>query len=237
MYGAMQFLQDSLPAMLEYIAAVSTSSVPTHSPHDTSRLARVGVATSMQQRATRMPLLDCQSVPVPPCPDIPRNLAVISSAVIRYSRPFLSRARNGELGDRYMGEMCSICLDIEEKALKKVNELASKLSSERVQRSQGTRESLVSPLSASSSGGHSQHRQKTRPSTAPRPFGNQEPSPHARDEQRTHTRHPKSSQIESDSPIVGNNGTRRSTLRTDPAVNADDTGKSSGIRNVLKRFR
>jgi len=89
MRGVQDFLKDSLPAMIDYIAVVSTPLGETSSTYGDgmNRHDRLKVVNSLRQRTKTMTVLDRESVPMlPHLLDIPMHLAIITSAVIRSSR-------------------------------------------------------------------------------------------------------------------------------------------------------
>jgi len=132
MRGVKDFLRDSLPAMIDYILVVSTP--PTSDPHGhyagsaDNRHDRLNIVNSLRQRTAIMPVLDREAIPIlPHLLDIPRHLAVISSAIIRSSRSYLVK----QDGDPRLHDLCNKCFEIEEHALHQVSQLASRISSER----------------------------------------------------------------------------------------------------------
>lgn len=190
MRGVQDFLKESLPAMIDYIAIVSTpiSEAPTsHLADEKTRHDRLHVVNALRHRTRNMNVLDREAVPIlPHLLDIPRHLAVITSAVIRSSRDLGVRPRAGESADAYLDEFCARCYEVEEEALNRVSQLASKVSAEgrrpsltngskarglRPQRSIGEMpRSPLSPVTSSVvSAGPSRQTKGPRPSTAPSP--------------------------------------------------------------------
>jgi hypothetical protein len=130
MRGVKDFLRDSVPAMIDYILVVSTPSsdvymsLPVSDRHD-----RLNIANSLRQRASTMSMLDREAVPVLPyLLDIPRHLAIITSAVIRSSRNY--QEKSGRLGNKHqtLDVFCSNCFEVEEIALLRVSQLATRIS-------------------------------------------------------------------------------------------------------------
>ena len=122
MRGVQSFLEDSLPAMVDYILVVSTTS-----PHDNPASAseesreRHKAAKVLQERVEAMPALYRESIPLLPyLLDIPRHLAVITSAVLRYSR------ESPSLHHPPLEEFLSCCIDIEQQALFRVSSLVER---------------------------------------------------------------------------------------------------------------
>lgn len=178
MRGVKEFLKDSRPAMIDYILVVSTPAKDRpHSETDVDLHDRLNIITSLRERGTK-PTLDHESIPVlPHLLDIPRQLAIITSAVIRNSRDYLSKQNSSEPSDRQLYEFCSRCFEVEEQALQRVSRLATRItpshrvtasSSSMQPRSPVSAQPPSSPLSVSSSGRGSS-RNSRRPSTAPSP--------------------------------------------------------------------
>lgn len=190
MRGVQDFLKDSLPAMVDYIIVVSTSTgeTPSSLGDDIKRHDRINVVNTLRQRTRNMTILDRESVPIlPHLVDVPRHLAIITSAVIRGSRELSARPRTGDDTDLAVDEFCSKCFEVEEEALLRVSRLAAKLASESRRPSVSntvmdgsatfdpTNRLPRSPISevtstiTSASNGTSRQRKSTRPSTAPSP--------------------------------------------------------------------
>ena len=130
MRGVKDFLRDSVPAMIDYILVVSTPSndaymsLPVSDRHD-----RLNVVNSLRQRASTMSVLDREAIPkLPYLLDIPRHLAIITSAVIRSSRDFQERSRRLEHIDQTLDDFCAKCFEVEEIALLRVSQLATRTS-------------------------------------------------------------------------------------------------------------
>lgn len=128
MRGVKDFLKDSVPAMIDYILVVSTPnndaymSLPVSDRHD-----RLNVVNSLRQRASAMSVLDREAIPMLPyLLDIPRHLAIITSAVIRSSRDFQERSRRLEHIDQTLNDFCAECFEVEEIALLRVSQLATR---------------------------------------------------------------------------------------------------------------
>ncbi|KDR84991.1 hypothetical protein GALMADRAFT_233525 [Galerina marginata CBS 339.88] len=146
MRGVQDFLKDSLPAMIDYIAVVSTpiNETPSSLGDEMDRHDRINVVNALRQRTKNMTVLDRESVPIlPHLLDVPKHLAIITSAVIRGSRELSARPRTGDDTDLAVDEFCSKCFEVEEEALLRVSQLATKLASE-------SRRPSVADLSADS---------------------------------------------------------------------------------------
>ncbi|THV04952.1 Rho GTPase activation protein [Dendrothele bispora CBS 962.96] len=129
MRGVQEFLQDSRQAMIDYIVVVSTPSKDVrYTAKHPEKHMRTNVAASLLDREQRMPVLYKESIPVlPHMLDIPRNLAVITSAVIRSSRTHIE-AKPGQHLDKSLEDFCARCFEVEEQALQRVSQLAAQLS-------------------------------------------------------------------------------------------------------------
>jgi hypothetical protein len=180
MRGVKDFLRDSVPAMVDYILVVST---PTNEPYTSTsskisgRHDRLNVVNSLRQRASTMPVLDREAVPLLPyLLDIPRHLAIITSAVIRNSREFQAKSMPLSPSDVPLHDFCSQCFEVEEHALLRVSQLAARISSDRQRppASPGWARATASvdvpqPPPVLSSTDHRRPRKSSRPSTAPSP--------------------------------------------------------------------
>ncbi|KAJ3515401.1 hypothetical protein NLJ89_g1775 [Agrocybe chaxingu] len=195
MRGVQEFLKNSVPAMIDYIAIVSTpveENPPPHTSGNMNRHDRLNVVNALRQRTSKMTVLDRESVPIlPHLLDIPKHLAIITSAVIRSSRDLSARPRTGDDVDLAVDEFCSKCFEVEEEALRRVSQLATKLASE-------SRRPSVPDISATGTDHHHDNvphsplstitstvisaaapprrRKPSRPSTAPSPTGSSSPS-------------------------------------------------------------
>lgn len=130
------------------------------------RHERLAVVNALRHRTSQMAVLNRESIPMPLIPDIPKQLAIITSAVIRNSRDYHARAKPNDPSDRPLNEFCSRCFEVEESALHRVSQLATRISSADRRRAEH------SP-SMSISGSPTSHRKKRksngRPATAPSP--------------------------------------------------------------------
>lgn len=180
MRGVKDFLRDSLPAMVDYLIVVST---PIGDPYSfnpeeaVNRYNRLNVVNSLRQRANTMSILDREAISVTPHLDVPRHLAIITSAVIRNSKQF--HAQSTHHGDPILEEFCAKCLEVEEQALLRVSQLATSISADCTQQTKvhdypsfptsPSKKMPSSPILTSS--GRWDQRKITRPSTAPPPSG------------------------------------------------------------------
>lgn len=191
---AQGFLKENLPAMVDYIHIVSTPvdemNPPSTRSEEMDRHDRLTIVNSLRQRKKTMTTLDREAIlNLPHLIDIPQHLANITSAVIRNSRDLSARPRTGDDTDLAVDEFCSRCFEIEEEALFRVRQLASKLASDSGRRrsSQGVvvsgagvsepldKQMPRSPIPevtgsvTSSIPPPKNHRRSLRPSTAPSP--------------------------------------------------------------------
>lgn len=188
MRGIKEFLTEKRREMMAYIQVVSTPTDPYGSKVGmaSDRHDRLNVVNALRQRASAMPVLDREAIPIlPHLLDIPRHLAIITSAVIRSSREFHSKSNaTRDPADKALLEFCSRCFEVEEQALLRVSQLATKISSGHRRTSTSgnwtqVTSTVTSPTSAYKriptspiSPGHGDRRrprQATRPSTAPSP--------------------------------------------------------------------
>lgn len=133
MRGVRDFLADSREPMIDYILVVSTS-VPEKplvpgSPDatDLDRKERSKAIDSLKFRGASMPLLNREAIPLlPHLLDVPRHLAVISSAIVRRSNePSSKHVADSSPPDPDLDEFINKCLEIEQQALKRVSKLAT----------------------------------------------------------------------------------------------------------------
>ncbi|EPQ60641.1 Rho GTPase activation protein [Gloeophyllum trabeum ATCC 11539] len=129
MRGVKNFLTSSLPAMIDYILVVSTlESEKARGPYQYSpdRHERLHVMNSLQRRGPGMPLLHREAIPLlPHLLDIPRHLAIITSAVIRHSRSYPRQSSN-DPAEAPLDAFCARCFEIEQRALHRVSHLAAR---------------------------------------------------------------------------------------------------------------
>ncbi|KAG5352117.1 hypothetical protein C0989_003637 [Termitomyces sp. Mn162] len=133
MRGMAGFISDRTPAMIDYILVVSTANKDQHNHQVTNnKREHREIETYLHRRSSTMRVLDKEAVPrLPDLLDIPRHLAVITSAVIRNSAEFQTRSQPYDPADQKLDEICSKCLDVEEQALLRVSQLSTKISSSR----------------------------------------------------------------------------------------------------------
>jgi hypothetical protein len=133
MRGVQDFLKDSVPAMIDYLASVSSPIGDTplsNLAYDAIRLDRLDVVHALRQRSQRMTVLDKESIPIlPHLLDIPKHLAIVTSEIIRSSKNYRSRPKaKDDITDLVVEEFRFVCFEVEEEALRRVSQLATKLA-------------------------------------------------------------------------------------------------------------
>ena len=149
MRGVKDFLTNSIPHMVDYIVVVSTpepQSPSNASPPPFDKNDHQRIMHTLRQRGQTAPVLYREATPVlPHVLDLPRHLAVVSALVVRYARARsyapLTHIHSGT-GDHF-DEFCAKCMQVEERALLRVSQLASR------PRRQPSQPSVSSPLAAS----------------------------------------------------------------------------------------
>ncbi|KAK0208207.1 GTPase activating protein [Desarmillaria ectypa] len=210
MRGLKDFLQESLPAMVDYLIVVSSPGKDDYrSPKGSSsgRHDRIHVVNSLRQRAPEMTKLNLEAIPMPPhLLDVPRHLAIITSAVIRSSRDYLAASHTlVDKDDRLMHDLCSKCYEVEEQALHRVSQLASQMSvSQRRLNSSNGRSDIRYPAfpASTSTGKERRYRKSGRPSTAPSPIS---------DVPREHAFSPRGFGRDPELPLTPASGSRQKT--------------------------
>jgi hypothetical protein len=127
MRGVKDFLNQNLPAMVDYILTVSTP-VPDpfspHSGHPAHSLQRYNIVSSLHERGSTMPFLERESIPLlPHVLDIPRHLACITSSVIRSARS-ANKEKSSHGDNQHLSDLCAQCFSLEEQSLARVTQLA-----------------------------------------------------------------------------------------------------------------
>jgi hypothetical protein len=182
MRGVRDFLINNRQAMIDYIVVISTS-IPDTFPipgspggSDSDRRERLQAVESLRFRGANLPLLNREAIPLlPHLLDVPRHLAVISSAIVRRSNEVLAKNQpNGTLLDPDLNDFVDKCLEIEQQALKRVSRLAAhtrQVRKQRVVTSAGTGSTSMSfqtnvVVRPSTSGDSNTTTTSQRPSTA-----------------------------------------------------------------------
>ncbi|KAF9241382.1 GTPase activating protein [Melanogaster broomeanus] len=176
MRGIKDFLQQNIPAMVDYILVVSTPIPDTYSPHSghpTFSHQRLKVVNSLHQRGSVMPTLEREAIPLlPHALDIPRHLAYICSSLIRSARAAGSKAKSVEKGD-HLSDLCARCFEVEEIGLQRVSQLATTSSHPVVLKWDVPRPPVIHEASQSPPSPTSpvsrERRRSPRPATAPTP--------------------------------------------------------------------
>lgn len=185
MRGVKDFLKDSLPGMVEYILVISTvvsdpyGAYPgpygsyTGPPADIRE--RLTIIDALRQRGVTMPVLDREAVPLlPHLLDVPRHLAVVTSAVIRASKGKQHRRKPSEPVEAQLDEFIARCFEVEETALHRVSQLASRAAKNPPASPIANRHSASEAVSA-----HFRRPISSMPKSSPsshRPLSSQKPS-------------------------------------------------------------
>lgn len=262
MTGVKDFVSNNLEGMVDYIAFVSTPVDEPSRPLTALPGARTRqrIMRDLRERHSQMAALDRESTPsLPYLLDVPRHLAVISSAVIRSCRdPSLQPIIAG-LKDHPLWGLCVKCNEVEERALVRVTQLAAKLSIRRPslpnvnapdaslpartsiprKKSYETRPSKLSrPSTAPSTGSNQPRRYNEAPPsssrTAQRVEGGSDPK-RERPSTRQHTKGPSMGTPSYNPPATatGASPLRRPATASD---NLEETKKKRGLfRGILKR--
>lgn len=118
--------------MIDYINSLSSRScglvVPVPSPLSTTdRYERKRMTGVLRQRIKTAPTLNRESIPLlPQMLDLARHLAVVTSIVVRHTRRQLP-TRTGSATELTVDDFCQKCLAVEEQALYRVSQLASRM--------------------------------------------------------------------------------------------------------------
>lgn len=132
MRGIRDFITGNMPRMQEYLREVSTPKPPIYSKHRFEDRDDRYVSNHLAQHKATLPVLERESVPAyPHYIDPARELAIITSAVVRQSRDVDNRATARDFDDTALKHLCDVCFEVESEALQRVNELATRLAQER----------------------------------------------------------------------------------------------------------
>lgn len=141
MRGVKGFLQQNLEAMIDYILVVSTPLPEAPHPPIRSSHQRLQIVNSLCQRGTSMSILGRESVPLlPHLLDVPRQLACISSSLVRRMKAINIKGKLEDQDD-HLCELYSRCLEVEEMSLQRVSQIAGFRSSSATR---GTTSSTIS---------------------------------------------------------------------------------------------
>ncbi|KAF7320342.1 Elongation of fatty acids protein [Mycena kentingensis (nom. inval.)] len=244
MRGVKDFLLDSRSGMIDYILIVSSpnrkADGETWSTEDPGeRHERLAVANALLHRTRSMAVLSRESIPLPLIPDVPKQLAIITSAIIRHSRDYQPRSRIIDPADQALHDFSANCYEVEEHALQRVSQLATRISSQRRRTEHAPSHSVSEPRKSTKSSG--------RPSTAPSPSDPNyaarrimadpaSPSSPTRyqqpDDPRARKRHLKSPSTDS---ISYPNQHSTSPMGTLDAPDSDEKKKRGLLRNIWRR--
>jgi len=176
MRGIQDFLKDSLFAMMDYLAVISTPVDGVISIGGGDEISCV--ANALRQRTNAMSILERESVPtLPHLLDIPKHLAMMTSAVIRHSKELCLRSQTDDEIGQAVNEFCLRCFEVEEEALSRVSQLATALASNNTQNCSQANDEIDAPMPSTitsmafSTSARARRRTISRPSTAPSPVG------------------------------------------------------------------
>ena len=125
--------------MIDYLLAVST---PTEEDDSTLQGTTVDdhdrrhLLDSLLQRVELMPVLDREALPsLPNLLDVPRDLAIITSAVVCScsSKDDVQRRSLKDGPDQLINEFVRRCLEVEEEATRRVGHVAKRMAASRKQ--------------------------------------------------------------------------------------------------------
>jgi hypothetical protein len=120
MRGVKSFLEEKIPEMLDYILVVSTPSPKESSQQPSEAHVRSRAIRALQERKQDMSDLQRESIPYEQrFVDIPRHLAIITSAIVRHERDISPQ-------DPAMADLFRRCRDVERRALYYVSRYASR---------------------------------------------------------------------------------------------------------------
>lgn len=185
MRGVEDFLKDNHQSMMDYIAIVSTplsDGTILNGRDARTRHYRLHIANALRQRTKLMTSLDREAVPMlPHLIDIPKQLAIIVSAVVRNSRELVGHPQTCEDA---VDAFHSKCFEVEEEALSRASRLVSKLiengsirtSSQNVLIEAGGE--VPSPFMTTAFKAQEPKGANNRPSTAPSPMNFNLETPH-----------------------------------------------------------
>lgn len=136
MRGVKSFLEERLPEMLDYITVVSTpGSEESSQPSSAESHVRNRAIRALNERKQAMSELHRESIPsLPHILDIPRHLAILTSAIARNSRD------SSIPQDPVIADLYNRCREVEQHALYRVSRHAAR---------RGVEGSLIHPLSSS----------------------------------------------------------------------------------------
>ncbi|KAL5534237.1 hypothetical protein ACEPAG_699 [Sanghuangporus baumii] len=155
MRGVKIFLQNSLSAMIDYINVVSVPNpeqFKISSPTNTDKHDRICVMNALRERKSTMPTLHREALLfLPYLLDIPKHLAVLTSAVVRNAR--YQRSRGLSQTNESLRQFTKCCLEVENVALKYVSQLRPRTHGVRSQTITYVNSAHQAPASGTSSQG------------------------------------------------------------------------------------
>ncbi|KXN90023.1 Ras GTPase-activating protein gap-2 [Leucoagaricus sp. SymC.cos] len=127
-----EFIKQNMSRMMDYLAVVSTTRTTLYSTQRPDDRENRHAMNNLMVHIGSLPTLERESVAKPPSLiDPSRELAIITSAIIRYSRDVNNKTRARKLDNAALESLCTACFEVEAEALQRVNELAIRLAQER----------------------------------------------------------------------------------------------------------
>jgi len=126
------FNRHNMLPMMEYLRVVSTEKNGLYSDQKLKSREDRYLLINLERHKKTLPDLERESVSEPPhYIDSSRELAIITSAVVRHSQNVNKKARVRKLDDLALGRLRDACSKVEAETLQRVNELATRLAQER----------------------------------------------------------------------------------------------------------
>ncbi|KAI0047832.1 Rho GTPase activation protein [Auriscalpium vulgare] len=177
MRGVKAFLEESLPAMFDYLSVVSTPEVLSATPQKSEELQTMHrAARVLRERKQSMQELHREAIPLlPHLLDIPRHLSVIASAIVRQCDD------SGAPQDQALKTLYMRCSDFEQQALFRVSRVAASAYEAELQNMASSGESSApssynnSRVEAAGPSSPTHSRRHSRPVTAPALHGSPRP--------------------------------------------------------------
>jgi len=126
------FNRHNILPMMEYLRAVSTEKNGLYSDQRLESREDRYLLINLERHKKTLSSLERESVSEPPYYiDSSRELAIITSAVVRHSRNVNKKAPVRKLDDSAVGRLRDACSKVEAETLQRVNELTTRLAQER----------------------------------------------------------------------------------------------------------
>ena len=125
MKGLKVFLNDNMPAMIDYLKVVSTPNpdrIRTAGASGPGDHGRIRAMNALRERKNHTPTLDREALLFPPyLQDIPKHLALLTSAVVRNARQ--QRVRSIKEQNEPLWAFAKSCMEVEALAVRCVSQL------------------------------------------------------------------------------------------------------------------